>query len=299
MNSVAENLSARSPRTDSNPEPGHSRESVLTFVIPLRHPQNSADWPALKQRLAQTIRSIAAQDDVRWRAIIVANEGSDLPALPKHFAVKQVDFPPNPMFERADNDLEAFREACRLDKGRRVLAGILEADKSGHVMVVDDDDFVSRRLTSFVAKYPGKNGWYVESGYLWGDGGRLIYEYADFSRFCGTSHIVRADLYELPASVEAADPAHIRKMFGSHIFIREDLAARGQALEPLPFAGAVYRIGHAGAHSKSAGLIRQVFFKRELLKNPLKLVGRLSRLRLLRATVRRQFWGCPVIGEPR
>jgi len=282
-----------------NPKPSHSRGSVLTFVIPLRHPQNSADWPALKQRLAETIRSIAGQDDVRWRAIIVANEGSDLPVLPNNFELKQVDFPPNPMFEQADNDLEAFRDACRLDKGRRVLAGILEADKTGHVMVVDDDDFVSRRLASFVAGYPGKNGWYVQSGYLWGDGGRLIYEYADFSRFCGTSHIIRADLYELPASVAAADPAYIRKMFGSHIFIREYLAARGQALEPLPFVGAVYRIGHAGAHSKSPGLIKQVFFKRELLKNPLKLVGRFSRLRLLGAAVRGQFWGCPVIGEPR
>jgi hypothetical protein len=275
-----------------------AEKNVLTFVIPLRHPQNSTDWPALKRRLADTIRSIAGQDDVRWRAIIVANEGSDLPVLPGNFALRLVDFPPNPMFEQGDNDLEAFRDACRLDKGRRVLAGILEADKTGYVMVVDDDDFVSRRLTSFVAGYPGGNGWYVRDGYIWGDGGKLIYEYADFSKFCGTSHIIRADLYELPASVEAADPAYIRKMFGSHVFIREYLAARGQPLEPLPFVGAVYRIGHAGAHSKSTGLLKQVFLRRELFKNPLKLVGRLSRLRLLGATVRHQFWGYPVIGEP-
>jgi len=299
MNSAAEKMSAPPSRTDSNPKPSHSRDGVLTFVIPLRHPQNSADWPALKQRLAETIRSIAGQDGTRWRAIIVANEGSDLPALPRNFEVKQVDFPPNPMFEQAGNELEAFREACRLDKGRRVLAGILEADKTGYVMVVDDDDFVSRRLTSFVAEYPEKNGWYVHNGYLWGDGGKLLYEYADFSKFCGTSHIIRTDLYELPASVEAADPAYIRKMFGSHIFIREYLTARGHPLEPLPFVGAVYRIGHAGAHSKSAGLLKQVFFKRELLENPLKLVGRFSRLRLLGAAARHQFWGCPVTGEPR
>ena len=196
-------------------------------------------------------------------------------------------------------DLEAFRDACRLDKGRRVLAGILEADKAGYVMVVDDDDFVSCRLTSFVAAHPEENGWYVENGYLWGDGGKLIYEYAGFSTFCGTSHIIRTALYELPAGVEAADPDYIRKMFGSHIFIRGHLAARGQSLEPLPFVGAVYRIGHAGAHSKSAGLIRQVFFKRELLENPLKLMARLSRLRPLGAAVRHEFWGCPAAGEPR
>ncbi len=119
-----------------------------------------------------------------------------MPVLPDNFELKQVDFPPNPMFEQGDNDLEAFRDACRLDKGRRVLAGILEADKTGYVMVVDDDDFVSRRLTGFVAGYPGENGWYVQNGYIWGDGGRLIYEYTDFSKFCGTSHIIRADLYE-------------------------------------------------------------------------------------------------------
>jgi hypothetical protein len=299
MNSAVEELSSSPNRTDSIAKPRHFPKCVLTFVIPLRHPQNSTDWPALKRRLTETIRSIAGQDDVRWRAIIVANKGSDLPVLPGNFDVKEVDFPPNPMFEQGDNDLEAFRDACRLDKGRRVLAGILEADKTGYVMVVDDDDFVSCRLTSFVAGYPGENGWYMQNGYLWGDGGKLIYQYADFSKFCGTSHIIRAALYELPASIEAADPGYVREMFGSHIFIREHLAARGQPLEPLPFVGAVYRIGHAGAHSKSPGLIKQVFFKRELLQNPLQLLGRFPRLRLLGTAMRREFWGCPVTGEPR
>lgn len=299
MNSLADKLSIAHDWMDNFATPRHSPHCVLTFVIPLRHPQNSTDWPALKRRLTETIRSIAGQNDARWRAIVVANEGSDLPALPAKFSVKQVDFPPNPMFERGDNDLEAFRDACRLDKGRRVLAGILEADQSGYVMVVDDDDFVSSRLTSFVADHPGRNGWYVLNGYVWGDGGRLIYEYADFSRFCGTSHIIRAALYELPASVEAAHPDYVRRMLGSHIFIREHLTARGRPLEPLPFIGAVYRIGHAGAHSRSAGLIRQVFFKRELLRNPLELAERFSRLRRLGATVRHEFWGYPVTGEPR
>lgn len=284
-------LSNLSPRADTGVGSNGADRSVLTFVIPLRHPENSQDWPALKRRLADTICSIAGQDDVRWRAIIVANEGADLPPLPGNFAVKRVNFPPNPMFERGNNNLEAFRDSVRLDKGRRVLAGILEADRSGYVMVVDDDDFVSCRLTSFVAGHLGENGWYVRNGYIWGDGGRLIYEYADFSQFCGTSHIIRAALYELPASVDAADPAYIRKIFGSHVFIREYLEERGEPLLPLPFVGAIYRVGHAGAHSKSAGLIKQVFFSRELLRNPLKIAGRFARIRLLGADVRRHFWG--------
>jgi glycosyltransferase involved in cell wall biosynthesis len=272
-------------------------DCVLTFIIPVRHPKNSPDWPGLKRRLTQTIRSIAGQDDSRWRAIIVANEGSDLPDLPDNFSVKPVHFPPNPMLEQGNNDRQAFLDVFRLDKGRRVLAGMLEADRSGHSMIVDDDDFVSCRLTSFVAGRTGGNGWYMQSGYLWGDGGKLLYEYADFWKFCGTSQIVRTALYELPACVDDADPDYIRRIFGSHIFLRDYLEARGSPLEPLPFLGAIYRIGHAGAHSKSSGLVRQVFLKREILKNPFKLAQRFSRLRLLDSEVRQQFWGRPISGE--
>ena len=164
-------------------------------------------------------------------------------------------------------------------------------------MVVDDDDFVSRRLTSFVASNFGENGWYVRNGYIWSDGGRLIYEYADFSKYCGTSHIIRMDLYELPTSVEAAAADYLRKIFGSHVYIREHLQQHGKSLQPLPFVGAIYRVGHAGAHSKSAGLIKHVFFTRGLLKNPFGLVARLARLRLLDAKVRHQFWGSPVTDD--
>jgi hypothetical protein len=268
-------------------------ETLLTFVIPLRHPQNSPDWAALKGRLAETLRSIAAQDDGRWRAIVVANRGAELPELPSQCLVKEVDFPPNPLFVRGDHDLEAFRDACRLDKGRRVLAGIAAAGPNGYIMVVDDDDFVSRRLTSFVAERAGENGWYVEKGYLWGDGGRFVYPYADFSSFCGTSHIVRADLYGVLPGASTPEEAQIRRLFGSHVFIREHLAARGRPLAPLPFIGAVYRIGHAGAHSRSRGLFREVFLKREVLKSPSKALERLFRLRFLGPSVRRQFWGTP------
>jgi len=94
-----------------------------------------------------------------------------------------------------------------------------------------------------------------------------------------------------------ADPERVRKIFGSHVFVREYLAQQGTPLLPLPFAGAVYRVGHAGAHSKSAGLLKQVFLNRELLKNPLKIVRRFARLRLLDTTVRHQFWGSSATGH--
>ena len=72
------------------------------------------------------------------------------------------------------------------------------------------------RLTSFVAENPLANGWYVRDGYIWSDGGRLLYRSDEFFRICGTSHIIRANLFQLPPSFEAADETYIRRMLGSH-----------------------------------------------------------------------------------
>ena len=100
---------------------------VLTFIIPVRHQDNARDWSALKANLSQTVASISNQSSDDWRGIIVANEGADLPELPEPFEVVRVDFPPNNMHERDGADMEDFYEAFRVDKGRRVLAGMLQA----------------------------------------------------------------------------------------------------------------------------------------------------------------------------
>ncbi len=153
---------------------------ILTFVIPVRHPANAANWKALKDNLSATARSIAAQTHSGWKAIVVANAGADLPPLPAGFDVARVDFPPNPLHELGFSTEEA-RLTLGLDKGRRVLAGMLAAGATGYFMVVDDDDFVSRRLTAYVAKHFGGPGWYLREGYLWGSGGKLFASYSDFS----------------------------------------------------------------------------------------------------------------------
>jgi hypothetical protein len=136
---------------------------LVTFVIPVRHPANAKDWTEEMRRLAQTVCSIAAQTDDRWRAVIVANREATLPPLPDRFSVEWVDFPPNAHHDRAGVDLETFDEAVRLDKGRRILAGLLGTRLGSYVMIVDDDDFVSQHLVAFVAQHPTQNGWYFNS----------------------------------------------------------------------------------------------------------------------------------------
>jgi hypothetical protein len=265
--------------------------TLVTFIIPVRHQANSNDWPALKRRLTQTIASIAGQSNTDWHAVIVANEGADLPDLPPQFSVATVTFPPNQLHDLQGSDREKVYDAFRLDKGRRVLSGMLSARDTRYFMIVDDDDFVSSNIVTFVAGHSAENGWKIEKGYLWNEGGRLLMHHNDFANFCGTSLIVRSDLYRLPATFEDADIDYIKSMLGSHVRIGKALADAGNPLGALPFRGAIYRVGHSGAHSKSSNLIGTYFLNRSALRHPRALLRNLFRVRPLDRTLRQEFFG--------
>ncbi|MGV3710835.1 MAG: galactosyl transferase [Gemmatimonas sp.] len=263
---------------------------MLTFVIPVRHPDNSPDWLQLKAKLGQTVAAIAKQDHDAWRGVVVANEGADLPPLPEKFTVIRVDFPPNTIRLSGDANRQAFFESIRADKGSRILAGMLATRDTDYFMVVDDDDFVSDRLAGFVAANHGAPGWSFHTAFVWGEGGNLLYRHPTFHKFCGTSHIVRADLFRLPATFAEADLAYIQRRLGSHIFIDEDLQNEGSPLAPLPFHGAVYRIGHSTASTKSHGVLQTFILKHEYKRQPWRAVREAMRLRWLTSDMKREFF---------
>jgi hypothetical protein len=265
--------------------------SLLTFIIPVRHQDNARDWGLLRANLAQTVASIAGQTHDDWRGIVVANEGADLPDLPDRFGVVRVTFPPNDLHEMGEADLEAVYEAFRADKGRRVLSGMLAARDSRFFMIVDDDDFVSARIARHVSENRDANGWTIDRGYIWDDGGRLLLGYDEFNHLCGTSLIVRSDLYGLPETFEGASLDWIKTMLGSHVRIAGILAERGTPLEKLPFRGAVYRVAHGGSHSKAPSLVKKYFLSREALKRPRRMLRHLGRLRFVDGQARREFFG--------
>ena len=267
--------------------------SLLTFIIPVRHQDNARDWSLLKANLVQTVGSISNQTNGDWRGIIVANEGADLPDLPERFSVERVTFPPNNLHEIDKADLEAVYDAFRADKGRRVLKGMLAARDSRFFMIVDDDDFVSARIVQHVSENPDANGWTIDRGYIWDDGGKLLLGYNEFNHICGTSLIVRADNYGLPERFEDASLDWIKSMLGSHVRIADILAGRGTPLLPLPFHGAVYRVAHGGSHSKAPSLLVKYFLSWEAFKRPRRLLRNLGRLRLVGDTAKREFFGKP------
>jgi hypothetical protein len=267
--------------------------TLVTFIIPVRHQDNARDWRRLKANLMQTMASVASQTHDDWRAMIVANEGADLPELPERFAAERVTFPPNALHEIGEADIEAVYDAFRADKGRRVLKGMLAARDSRFFMIVDDDDFVSARIVRFVSENAGANGWTIDRGYIWNDGGRLLLGHDDFNHLCGTSLIVRSDLYGLPPRFEDASLGWIKSMLGSHVRIADILAERGTPLAPLPFRGAVYRVAHGGSHSKAPSLLTQYFLSGAAIRRPRRLIRNLAKLRLIGDAERREFFGMP------
>lgn len=270
--------------------------TAITFIIPVRHQDNARDWSLLKANLVQTVASIANQSNNDWRGIIVANEGADLPDLPKRFSVERVAFPPNNLHEIDQANIEEVYDAFRADKGRRVLKGMLAARDSRFFMIVDDDDFVSARIVQHVSENRDANGWTIDRGYIWDDGGSILLGNDEFSHLCGTSLIVRSDIYGLPERFEDASLDWIKSMLGSHVRIADILAHRGTPLVPLPFPGAVYRVAHGGSHSKAPSLLRKYFLSWEAFKRPRRLLRNLGKLRLVDEGARREFFGRP--GSP-
>jgi hypothetical protein len=86
---------------------------------------------------------------------------------------------------------------------------------------------------------------------------------ADFHRLCGTSHIVAPSLLAIPPDLDASSSRetilermpsdYLLEIIGSHRWIAAHLAESGTPLEPLPFPGAVYHVGHGENHTAMSG----------------------------------------------
>jgi hypothetical protein len=259
---------------------------MLNFIIPVRHHHSVPDWDSIKPLMAKTFASVAGQTSDAWRAIVVANQGADIPSLPRAFHLVEVDLPLNVLPDKS-TDLEAHYNAIRDDKGARIEAGLVACQPHGHIMVVDYDDLVSRDLASMVGNDPEAPGWYVEKGFLVDDGA-IASVRNGFDRVCGTCLIVRDDLFRPDPGESRRD--YVRYVLGSHLFIKERLAKRGLPLKAIPWRAACYRVGHASSTDRSSAVVAELSLRR-LIRSPRMFLKKAAKLRLVTGRLRREFYG--------
>jgi len=141
--------------------------------------------------------------------------------------------------------------------------GLLRAQvhSPDHVMFFDADDFVSDLIAQFAAERPAADGWALRDGYVFSDAdpSSLLLVNGRFDRECGTSHIVRFDLFDLPADCPATltqeeilrhfGREYVMRFLGSHRSVEQFLTAKNALLTPLPFRGAIYHTDTGENHS--------------------------------------------------
>lgn len=231
-------------------------DGSLTFVVPVRDPRGVQDWQAVKRRMENTFASLHRSGG---RTLVAASVGTELPPLPPSVALIEVALPYIPLPAHEGSERHA---AVRRDKGQRIAAALERHRPTGHVMVVDYDDFVSRRITALVARNPTAPGWFVDKGYSYDGGPFALIHKSGFNRICGSSLVVRADLLPVADASGSIDLETVNRALGSHIFLRDDLEKAGQGLAAMPFPGAVYRIGYEDSTSPTTSIRRRLRVRR-------------------------------------
>jgi hypothetical protein len=207
---------------------------MLVFVIPVKSPEVSTSWSHLSQLFERCLRSVCNQTASSFKVIVVCNEKPDISFHHPSVKYLQVDFPP-PLYEYG---------AKMEDRSKKVVAGLLEAKElnPSHVMLVDADDCISKRIAALAEQNPTSNGWFVDRGYEYIDGSqRISVRRSGFYKMCGTFNIIRYDLFRLPEKLLPYDKiSGYDRFLTGHSLAREDLESRGTPLEPLPFPGTIY-----------------------------------------------------------
>lgn len=210
---------------------------MLVFVIPLKSTQVSKSWEYVSKLFERCIRSVCNQTSTNFSVIVVCHEKPQIEFNHPHITYVKVDF------SAPSSDCESKRR----DKRRKMFVGLNYARQlePSHTMHVDADDCVSKYLAEFVEQNPQSNGWFVNKGYVYQDGNKFIYfKRKDFHQWCGTSNIIRYGLHNVPESL-SYDCKDFYRYYVAHRKVVKNQESKGTPIEPLPFAGATYILGHS------------------------------------------------------
>lgn len=166
-----------------------------------------------------------------------------------------------------------------------------------YIMTVDADDCISKFLTDFILKSKQSYCYFMNRGYCYSENNQFIRVRKGFYKYCGTSHIIKSDLYDvsdrmlsmLPTKISYLSliPKDIYDLYYTHPNILPFLKSRGIILEELPFLGAIYTLNNLENYSYSNPhwAKQKISLKQRLLR----IKHRLFHTRKLTNNIREEF----------
>lgn len=216
---------------------------MLTFIVPVKSKLLTSDWLACSKLFERTLKSICNQINDNFKVIVVCHELPQVIFTSDKIEYVQVPFDPPTLVA---DDWNKNRELKEGDKANKILIGFERAKKykPDYIMVVDADDCISNAIVSFVAQQENNMpGWYIDKGYYYKEGANYLFlNKKTFNNLCGSCIIIRTDLF---LQLITQDPC-------LYYFHELKELPNGIALEPLPFAGALYSMGNGENHYMSA-----------------------------------------------
>ena len=216
---------------------------MLIFIIPVKSKLASNSWATVSSLFERTLRSVCNQTSPNFRVIVVCHEKPFISF--EHESVKYitVDFPPPDLI----GDPTENRTRKQTDRAKKLWLGLVYAESlnPSHIMFVDSDDCISRRLAAHVDENSQNNGWYISRGFEYPSKGEIVYPKSKFYTKCGTSNIIRYDLLQ-PLLETHLDRVRAQNgaLYRRHQHQGKYFANAGNPLLPLPFQGAIYVTEH-------------------------------------------------------
>jgi hypothetical protein len=214
-----------------------SDSPIVIFAMPLVSKRRAKDWEVVQTQLNQTLASFQRQSSDNWQVVIA---GQDRPHLPDD---------PRIQFIKANVSDKFY------DKGdkRRILidhiAKSLKAD--AYYMQFDADDILHPDFVQYVQSDNNARGYVITDGYIVSLTEQAVITKPKFDQSCGSCAAVYVDFRQ------NHHDAKLLIEHRSHTKITALCADFGQPLAPVPFASALYIVGHGQNMIERRGKLEQ------------------------------------------
>jgi hypothetical protein len=183
----------------------------------------------------------------------------------------EVDFPPPSKVTHS----KIPKNSCKRDKATKNFVGLLRAREYSpkHIMFFDADDLLSCNIAEYVNSKSSfldgsKVSYYIQDGYIYGDGGITLKKKSHFHLACGSSIILSYEILveklgsalELPLSVsqksilDSVDNDFLIEIIGDHSSTKKYLESIDKLVLPLPFPAAIWVVNTGENRSVDKGL---------------------------------------------